>query len=283
MLSSLKNNDMSLFRVFSCKWRLRVVMWFQHMALVKSHRLLYSTILTRQVFPAYSCVFLSFLLNQSALFMYKLDYTFISPLQVSLKMRIRVSFSNQGAVHQDTVQIDSFPTQACQTSVSPLWQTYTSPASPSGHLRKQAAVCQPLYYGLNSVPAQIWYNGFLWSVILVWIVLNKVWFHVLSLLHKIKQLNKCTLSLDKILYELFLNKLKNLNNWYPSCVPLLLILGTNNMSWEVSWAPIALLLSNLSRHHLLPFFLFLSKSQDIPGAPLFHFIDSECELTILHI
>uniref|UniRef100_A0A8C2ENB5 AP-1 complex subunit gamma n=1 Tax=Cyprinus carpio TaxID=7962 RepID=A0A8C2ENB5_CYPCA len=43
-----------------------------------------------------------------------------NPNKVSLKMRIRVSFSNQGAVHQDTVQIDSFPTQACQTSVSPL-------------------------------------------------------------------------------------------------------------------------------------------------------------------
>uniref|UniRef100_A0A8C1H6M2 AP-1 complex subunit gamma n=2 Tax=Cyprinus carpio TaxID=7962 RepID=A0A8C1H6M2_CYPCA len=43
-----------------------------------------------------------------------------NPNKVSLKMRIRVSFSNQGAVHQDTVQIDSFPTQASQTSVSPL-------------------------------------------------------------------------------------------------------------------------------------------------------------------
>jgi len=43
------------------------------------------------------------------LYINKLDCTFISPLQVSLKMRIRVSYSHQDAVHQDTVQIDSFP------------------------------------------------------------------------------------------------------------------------------------------------------------------------------
>uniref|UniRef100_A0A8C1FTZ8 AP-1 complex subunit gamma n=1 Tax=Cyprinus carpio carpio TaxID=630221 RepID=A0A8C1FTZ8_CYPCA len=42
------------------------------------------------------------------------------PLQVSLKMRIRVAYSNQGAMHQDTVQIDSFPSAACQPSFSPL-------------------------------------------------------------------------------------------------------------------------------------------------------------------
>uniref|UniRef100_A0A671KXZ7 AP-1 complex subunit gamma n=1 Tax=Sinocyclocheilus anshuiensis TaxID=1608454 RepID=A0A671KXZ7_9TELE len=35
-------------------------------------------------------------------------------------MRIRVSYSNQGAMHQDTVQIDSFPSTACQPSISPL-------------------------------------------------------------------------------------------------------------------------------------------------------------------
>lgn len=82
--------------------------------------------------PCFSFVQLSFLLNLSALFMHKLDYTFISPhpLQVSLKMRIRVSYSNQGAMHQDTVQIDSFPSAACQPSISPLWQTYMCPESP---------------------------------------------------------------------------------------------------------------------------------------------------------
>uniref|UniRef100_A0A8C1IM77 AP-1 complex subunit gamma n=1 Tax=Cyprinus carpio TaxID=7962 RepID=A0A8C1IM77_CYPCA len=37
-----------------------------------------------------------------------------------LKMRIRVAYSNQGAMHQDTVQIDSFPSAACQPSFSPL-------------------------------------------------------------------------------------------------------------------------------------------------------------------
>lgn len=31
------------------------------------------------------------------------------PLQVNLKMRVRVSYSRQGAAFQDTVQIDSFP------------------------------------------------------------------------------------------------------------------------------------------------------------------------------
>ncbi|ROL55201.1 AP-1 complex subunit gamma-1 [Anabarilius grahami] len=42
--------------------------------------------------------------------------------KVSLKMRVRVSYSNQGAVHQDTVQIDSFPSPAWngQPSISPL-------------------------------------------------------------------------------------------------------------------------------------------------------------------
>uniref|UniRef100_A0A673IDG5 AP-1 complex subunit gamma n=1 Tax=Sinocyclocheilus rhinocerous TaxID=307959 RepID=A0A673IDG5_9TELE len=35
-------------------------------------------------------------------------------------MRIRVSYSNQGAMHQDTVLIDSFPSTACQPSISPL-------------------------------------------------------------------------------------------------------------------------------------------------------------------
>uniref|UniRef100_A0A671L1L2 AP-1 complex subunit gamma n=1 Tax=Sinocyclocheilus anshuiensis TaxID=1608454 RepID=A0A671L1L2_9TELE len=43
-----------------------------------------------------------------------------NPNKVSLKMRIRVSYSNQGAMHQDTVQIDSFPSTACQPSISPL-------------------------------------------------------------------------------------------------------------------------------------------------------------------
>uniref|UniRef100_A0A673IMA5 AP-1 complex subunit gamma-1-like n=1 Tax=Sinocyclocheilus rhinocerous TaxID=307959 RepID=A0A673IMA5_9TELE len=65
--------------------------------------------------PCFRFVQLSFLLNLSALFMHKLDYTFIP-----LKMRIRVSYSNQGAMHQDTVLIDSFPSTACQPSISPL-------------------------------------------------------------------------------------------------------------------------------------------------------------------
>uniref|UniRef100_A0A671L2S6 AP-1 complex subunit gamma n=1 Tax=Sinocyclocheilus anshuiensis TaxID=1608454 RepID=A0A671L2S6_9TELE len=69
--------------------------------------------------PCFRFVQLSFLLNLSALFMHKLDYFFYPP-QVSLKMRIRVSYSNQGAMHQDTVQIDSFPSTACQPSISPL-------------------------------------------------------------------------------------------------------------------------------------------------------------------
>ncbi|XP_016365451.1 AP-1 complex subunit gamma-1-like [Sinocyclocheilus rhinocerous] len=43
-----------------------------------------------------------------------------NPNKVSLKIRIRVSYSNQGAMHQDTVQIDSFPSPACQPSISPL-------------------------------------------------------------------------------------------------------------------------------------------------------------------
>ena len=32
------------------------------------------------------------------------------PLQVSLKMRVRLSYTSQGSPFQDTVQIDSFPT-----------------------------------------------------------------------------------------------------------------------------------------------------------------------------
>uniref|UniRef100_A0A8C1G4B0 Adaptor related protein complex 1 subunit gamma 2 n=1 Tax=Cyprinus carpio carpio TaxID=630221 RepID=A0A8C1G4B0_CYPCA len=46
-----------------------------------------------------------------------------NPNKVSLKMRIRVAYSNQGAMHQDTVQIDSFPSAACQPSFSPLWRS----------------------------------------------------------------------------------------------------------------------------------------------------------------
>lgn len=52
---------------------------------------------------------------------------------------------------------------------------------------------------------------------------------------------------------------------------------------EVSWAPIALLLSKPFSSSFLLVYLFLSKSQDIPGAPLYHYVDSECDLTISHI
>lgn len=37
-----------------------------------------------------------------------------NPNKVSLRMRIRVSYSAQGSTFQDTVQIDSFPTAACE-------------------------------------------------------------------------------------------------------------------------------------------------------------------------
>ncbi|XP_051991046.1 AP-1 complex subunit gamma-1-like [Xyrauchen texanus] len=45
-----------------------------------------------------------------------------NPNKVSLKMRVRMSYSNQGMMCQDTVQIDSFPSPAwnCQPSISPL-------------------------------------------------------------------------------------------------------------------------------------------------------------------
>ncbi|KAI7809164.1 AP-1 complex subunit gamma-like 2 [Triplophysa rosa] len=45
-----------------------------------------------------------------------------NPNKVSLKMRVRVSYSHQGTLCQDTVQIDSFPSDVlnCQPSFSPL-------------------------------------------------------------------------------------------------------------------------------------------------------------------
>uniref|UniRef100_A0A671QUF4 AP-1 complex subunit gamma n=1 Tax=Sinocyclocheilus anshuiensis TaxID=1608454 RepID=A0A671QUF4_9TELE len=49
-----------------------------------------------------------------------------NPNKVSLKIRIRVSYSNQGVMHQDTVQIDSFPSPACQPQ-SPSLSTTISP------------------------------------------------------------------------------------------------------------------------------------------------------------
>ncbi|XP_051984705.1 AP-1 complex subunit gamma-like 2 [Xyrauchen texanus] len=45
-----------------------------------------------------------------------------NPNKVILKIRVRMSYSNQGMMFQDTVQIDSFPSPAwnCQPSISPL-------------------------------------------------------------------------------------------------------------------------------------------------------------------
>lgn len=124
----------------------------------------------------FSCVWLCFSLNLSV-YMNKFDYTFISPIQVSLKMRIRVSYSHQGAVHQDTVQIDSFPSLGwnCQPSISPLWLTYEFRISMTISLIEiEIYGNRQLSVNLSimdwTLSRQIWYNRCLWSVILVWIV-----------------------------------------------------------------------------------------------------------------
>ena len=81
----------------------------------------------------------------------------VSLVQVSLRMRVRVSYSAQGSTFQDTVQIDSIPTAACEWQLSITPPVLLVSIDQSNHSTTQTGPRQPELW--NPVSPLLIQNG----------------------------------------------------------------------------------------------------------------------------
>lgn len=107
--------------MFSCTCRPQAALWFQPRVTEPLPRLSSSTTPARSV-PVHSASLLRAIVGSPHRAVLS-NVTARLLLQASLKMRVRLSYCSQGAVCQETVQIDSFPTPVANWPPPASWDT----------------------------------------------------------------------------------------------------------------------------------------------------------------